>query len=307
MMIRIIGAEDDPKSEEPARKIRLFQGEGLLVSLGLFGFVLAAICVVWMLFYGSEVAPYGNVSKAASFNAALGIFLISTAAVLPLSAMSARGKAIFRWSYVMLSLYSYFAENVQNMRGMNPRFVKGGTSFDLAVAAGFTLVAMLLIVFYCVLAVAFFRSRSYELRPELVLAIRYAMVAVLISFAAGIWLSMTGSRLTGGNGNMIWLHGLGFHAIQAVPFVAWLSERTSLRPQDRCKWVHMAGGAYMIGLLEVGWQTWIGGAMLELSPLPLLALFFFLLSIGVGCYMLWQSVVGKKRSKVSRPSLELEG
>ncbi|ANY65907.1 hypothetical protein BBD42_05050 [Paenibacillus sp. BIHB 4019] len=306
-MIRNLGAEAGPQWEEPAKKVRLFQGEVLLASLGILGFVLAAVCVVWMLLYGGEVAPKGDVSKAASFNAALGIFLLSTAAILSLSAMSTRGKAIFRWSYAVLSVYSYFAENVQNMRGMNPRFAEGGTVFDIAVAAGFGLVAMLLIVFYCVLAVAFFRSRSYKLRPELVLAIRYAVVAILLSFAAGIWISLTGSRMTGGNGNIIWLHGLGFHAIQAVPLVAWLSERTRLRPQERRKWVHVAGAAYILGLLEVGWQTWIGGAILEWSPLPLLALFFFLVSIGAGCFMLWQSVAGGKSAEVSRPSLEREG
>ncbi|SFE99879.1 hypothetical protein SAMN04487969_1118 [Paenibacillus algorifonticola] len=306
-MIRNLGTEEGLQGEGPARKVRLFQGEGLLAALGILGFVLAAVCVVWMLLYGGEVAPNGDVSKAASFNAALGIFLLSTAAVLPLSAMSTRGKAIFRWSYAILSMYSYFAENVQNMRGMNPRFAEGGTAFDIAVAAGFGLVAMLLIVFYCVLAVAFFRSRSYKLRPELVLAIRYAMVAILLSFAAGIWISLTESRMTGENGNIMWLHGLGFHAIQAIPLVAWLSERTRLRPQERRKWVHVAGTAYILGLLEVGWQTWNGGAMLEWSPLPLLALFFFLLSFGAGCFMFWQSVTGRKRSEVSSPSLGSEG
>ncbi len=63
---------------------------------GLLGFLLAAVCGVWTLINGGEVAPGGDVSKAFSFNAALGIFLLSTAAILPFSAMGVRSRAVFR-------------------------------------------------------------------------------------------------------------------------------------------------------------------------------------------------------------------
>src|SRR5690606_20332875 len=91
---------------------RLFEGEKWLAAAGLLGFLLAAICGVYVLINGGEVSPDGDMSKAFSFNAALGMFLISTAAIVPLSAMGKRSRAFFRWSYIILALYSYFAENV---------------------------------------------------------------------------------------------------------------------------------------------------------------------------------------------------
>jgi len=174
--------------------IRFFEGEKWLVASGLLGLLLAGICAVWVMLYGGKVAPEGDVSKAFSFNAALGVFLMSTAAIVPFSAMSAKGRAFFRWSYIMLALYAYVAETVQNFRGMNPRFVNDGTAFDRGVSGIFTFVALLLVLFYCMLAFQYFRKKAYTLNPDMVLSTRYAMFAVMISFAAGIWISFNQGR-----------------------------------------------------------------------------------------------------------------
>jgi hypothetical protein len=266
--------------------VKFFEGENWLVLIGLLGFVLAGICAVWVILYGGPVSPNGNVSNAFSFNAALGLFLLSTAAMTPFSAMGTKGRAFFRWSYIILALYAYFAETVQNFRGVNPRFVKGGTPFDVTVGNIFTFVALLIILCYLFLAVQYFRQKAYMLRPELVVGIRYAMIAIMLSFSAGIWISFNQGRIVGIHGNIIWLHGLGFHALQAVPLVAWLTERTSLTPPVRRRLVHITGISYLLGLVAIGWQTYLGYSILEWSAFPVIACGCFLISLSAGALVL---------------------
>ncbi|MFS0557031.1 hypothetical protein [Brevibacillus sp. 179-C9.3 HS] len=261
----------------------LFQGEKWLVYTGLLGFLLAVICAIWVMLYGGPVAPYGDVSKAFSFNAALGIFLLSTAAIIPFSGMGTISRAFFRWSYIALALYSYAAETVQNFRGVDPRFVKNGAPFDEAVSFIFTFVALLLVLFYVFLAAQYFRRKSYSLNPELVVSIRYAMIAVMLSFVAGIWISFNDGRVVGLQGNIIWLHGLGFHALQAVPFVAWLARR-----KKHARFIHVTGIAYLLGLAVIGWQTYLGRAVLELSVFPILAACCFLIAFIPVVFLLLQ-------------------
>lgn len=139
--------------------------------------------------------------------------------------------------------------------------------------------ALLLVLFYLILVIQYFRKKAYKLRPELVLGIRYAMIAVMVSFAAGIWISFNQGRITGLHGNMIWLVGLGFHALQAVPFVAWLTERKSLHAPVRIRLIHMTGIAYLLGLMAIGWQTFLGSSIFEWALLPLLTSCCFLIAL----------------------------
>ena len=265
---------------------RWFEGEKWLVMTAVLGFLLSAFCGIWTLVNGAEVAPGGNVQNAFSFNAAIGIFLLSTALIIPYSGLGRRGRAFYRYPYIVLALYSYFAETVQNFRGVNPRFVKDGSAFDKAVGNVFAFIALLLVVFYLFLAAQYFRRKVYAAHPELVTGIRYAMVAVMLSFAAGIWISVNQGRTVGLHGNILCLHGLGFHALQALPPVAWLSTRTSLSVWVRLRMIHLTGICYVLGLVFIGWQTLLGHTVLEWSTLTVAAGFCFLLSLAAGALML---------------------
>lgn len=260
-----------------------------MVLTGLLGFLLAGICAVWVLLYGASVSPEGDVSKAFSFNAALGIFLLSTAAISPYSGLSQVSRTIFRWSYILLALYSYFAENVQNFRGVDPRFHSNGSPFDYVVSNTFTFVALLLVLFYLFFGLSFFRKKAYRLRPEFVLGIRYSIIAVMFSLAGGLWISFLQSRYTGLDGNIIWLHGIGFHALQVIPVVALLAKQ-ALSEQLRSRWIHLTGLLYLLGLIAVGWQTYLGLSVLELSFFPLLAWASFLSIIAMGGFLLYKTV-----------------
>lgn len=271
--------------------VKFFEGEKWLVLTGLLGFLLAGICAVWVLLYGGPVSPDGNVKNAFSFNAAMGLFLLSTAAIIPVSSVGVKGRVFFRWSYIIIALYSYFAETMQNFRGVDPRFVMGGTPFNVTIGSIFTIVALSLIPCYLFLAIQYFRRKVYILRPELVLGIRYAMIAVFFSFAAGLWISFNHGRIVGLNGNIIWLHGLGFHALQAVPLVAWLTERTSLTTKARSKMIHVTGITYLLGLVAIGWQTYLGHSIIEWSALPLLVCCCFIISLAAGALVLRKTTI----------------
>ncbi|TYP70734.1 hypothetical protein [Paenibacillus methanolicus] len=272
-----------------------FAGERWLVGMGLLGFALAAFCGIWTLAYGAEVGAEGNMMNAFSFDAALGIFILSTAAVLPLAGMGTRARAFFRWSYIVLALYSYAAETVQNARGFNPRFTQSANAFDAMVGNVFGLVAMLLVLFYVVFATYFFRRKTYESHQELTLALRYTMAAIMISFGAGIWISLNFGRHIGAEGNIIWLHGIGFHALQAHPILAWLTLRTPWTARVRRGVVHAAGISYGLGLLLIGWQTILGRPILEWSAMPVAAGFCFLIGLGVGAAALSAALGSKGR------------
>ncbi|NIK71334.1 hypothetical protein [Paenibacillus sp. BK720] len=274
------------------QKPKLFEGEKWLVLTGLLGFLLAAFCGVWTLANGGEVAPGGDVSKAFSFDAALGAFILSTAAIAPLSGMKARSRALFRRVYIGLALYSYGAETIQNFRGVNPRFVESDSLFDQTVGNIFTFVALFLVLFYLYLGVQFFRAKAYKLRPELALGVRYAMIAVTVSFAAGIWISANQGRFVGVDGNIIWLHGLGFHALQAVPVVAWLVERSRTKAHSL---IHLTGITFLLGLISIGWQTMNGHALMEWSLLPAAAIICFILSITAGAVALRKAALSGSR------------
>lgn len=108
------------------------------------------------------------------------------------------------------------------------------------------------------------------------------MIAIMLSFAAGIWISVNQSRFTGLSGNIIGLHGLDFHALQAVPLVGWLTERASPSHPGRRRLVHLTGIAYLLGLAAIAWQTILGSPILEWTTLPFLACGCFLIALASG-------------------------
>lgn len=286
--------------ETTTAAVKLYKQETWLVLAGLLGFLLAGICGIWVLLNGGPVSPDGDVSKAFSFNAALGIFMISTAAILPVSGLRPRSKSFFRCSFMILVLFSYFAETVQNFRGVNPRFVQNGSAFDLVISITFSAVALLLLLLYLILGLQYFRKHVMTAHPELVLGIRYAMIAVLISFAAGVWISIHAGRYTGIGGNIIWLHGLGFHALQAIPFVAWLSLRKSVNPATKPILIHLSGIAFLLGLAAIGWQTLLGYPIAEWSLLPILAGSCFFVAFTPVIWLLCQTNASAAHQHYSR-------
>ena len=250
---------------------RLFAGERLLVIVGLLGFALSAIIALYIGLNGAAVLPEGNLESAFSFDAAIGLFILSIAAIMPLSGLSSRKRAIIRWLFIQGTLYSYAVETIQHFRGINPRFTQAGTLADSIFGALFGLESLVIIVATVLLAVPFFRKRQPETRPLLVLGIRYAFVSTMVAFAGGVWMILLQGRYTGDAGNLIVLHGLGFHALQALPLLGWLLERASTDGKIARMWIHAGSIAWMLSILLIAVQTILGLSAFELTVFPVLA------------------------------------
>ncbi|MDC0763096.1 hypothetical protein POF51_20470 [Brevibacillus sp. AG] len=67
-------------------------------------------------------------------------------------------------------------------------------------------------------------------------------------------------------------------SFNTVPFVAWLAERKKHVSTARTGFIHLAGIAYLLGLAAIGWQTYLGRAVLEISVFPILAACCFLVA-----------------------------
>jgi hypothetical protein len=76
-------------SVNPDVPVKFFEGEKWTVLAGLLGLIIAGICAVWVMLYGAPIAPDGNLLKTVSFDAAFGMFILSTAAVIPFAAIRA--------------------------------------------------------------------------------------------------------------------------------------------------------------------------------------------------------------------------
>src|SRR3954454_12445492 len=85
--------------------VKLFEGERSLVVTGIIGFILSAGIAIYIFFQGPIISPVGNVRDAFSFNAAIGIFILSIAAILPLTKLGTGKRKVVRWLFIISSLY----------------------------------------------------------------------------------------------------------------------------------------------------------------------------------------------------------
>ncbi|MCZ8521241.1 hypothetical protein [Paenibacillus caseinilyticus] len=269
----------------------LFKGERKFILVGLLGLALAVLLRVLILWKGAVVLPEGDLESAFSFNAALGIFVLSIGAVLPLSGMREAGKRRFRVLFLSGALYAYLIETIQHLRGINPRFSQAGSTVDSIFGLLFGIDSMLLILATILVAVPFFRRRPAGDRTLLVIGIRYAFVSTMLAFVAGIAMIALQSRFTGSSGNFMVLHGLGFHALQTVPLLGWLLEFDGAQSRRARRLLHTGGIAWNLGVVLVGIQTFLGFTVFEPSPLPLLAALLLLVwaAAAVTAFLLWRS------------------
>ena len=274
----------DVKEDVPS--VKLFEGERALVITGLIGFILSAGIAIYIFFNGPAIAPEGNMRDAFSFNAAIGMFILSIAAILPLAGFGARKRKTVRWFFIIASLYSYAIETIQNFRGINPRFSREGTVVDIGVGMLFGVVSLVLVTLAIVLMIQFFRMKPPYERPLLILGIRYAFLSVFAANMAGIWMILLQDRLTQAGGNIIVLHGIGFHALQTLILPAWLLEKVHVRAGLK-KWlIHSGSIAWMLSILLIGIQTALGQPVFELTLLPILAgllLLIWFVTVIVSC------------------------
>ncbi|MGM7719930.1 hypothetical protein [Metabacillus sp. Hm71] len=260
----------------------LFKEERYLIITGVLGFVLAAWIAIYLFFHDPIILPEGNLMNAFSFNAAIGIFTLSIAAILPFARLGRLNRKLMRWLFIVASLYAYAVETIQNIRGINPRFSSYGSVFDRISGMFFALDSLLLIVLSCLLMLQFFRIHSPFERPMLILGIRYAFLSVFIANLAGIWMILLQGRFTGDAGNIIILHGISFHALQTLVLLGWLLDRVQGKTTMKKLLIHSGSISWMLSIILIGIHTAFGHSVFEPTLLPIL--------IGI-LLLLWMAIM----------------
>ncbi|HJQ10378.1 MAG TPA: hypothetical protein VJ840_05035 [Gemmatimonadaceae bacterium] len=264
-----------------------------LVIMGFVGIVLGIFCyLVHAVRGGAPIPPEGDLTKAASFDLAVGIYAVTLAFLLPEAGFSERGKRRWIWWHVALLIYAFTIETVQIFRGVDPRFSKVAGPLSQILGLIFFLQALTILVLFLIMAVRFFRARRPDADSPLLLAIRYGCVAALGAFAAGIWMSAIQGRRTGGAGNILPLHALGFHGLQAVPLIALLLMWAGVDASDARRWVHITGVAWLIACAAVAQQTIVGRSIFDTSPAMMVAAFVLVVWAAGGLFALvrWMRV-----------------
>ena len=248
-----------------------------LFWVGVAGIVLSAGCTALAALRGSfAIGPEGDLTKAITFDGALGLYFLTLGFFVPLAGFTAQG--LRRWSQwtVGLAIYAYGMETVQTLRGLDPRFTKVGPPIDRILGGVFFLAALVVAALFSVLALKLLRRNTRGLEGILPLALRYGIGATMIAFAAGVWMSAIAGRKFGAQGNILPLHAIGFHGLQAVPLVAWFLGRSQVPEPDARRWVHLAGICWIAACLAIAWQTAAGAPVTEFSVAMVLAVAFVL-------------------------------
>jgi hypothetical protein len=235
---------------------------------GFAGVTVGVFCAAVAGIRGVEIPPEGNLLDTATFNIALGIFILTLSALAPGVSWSKRGQR--RWSrmLVVFTLYSYGIETVQAFRGLDPRFSRVAGPIDQAAGGIFFLVALSVLACFVILVMKYFRVDG----TPLVLAVRYGAIASMIAFGVGIWMSVvTQGRTVPAAGNLLVAHAFGFHGLQAVPIVAFLIQQSKMPQSSMRSLVHWAGLAWVSVCVALAFQSGSGHAIFDLTPAAITA------------------------------------
>ena len=234
-----------------------------LTLLGLAGLALAAICLAAALIRGVEISPEGNLLDTATFDAALGFFMLTLAVLASGIPWRSRERRVWTSLLIGLTLYAYAIETVQAFRGLDPRFSRVAGSIDQAAGGIFFLVALAIMLCFTTVAVKYFLAPA----TPLTVGVRYGALASWVAFGVGIWMSLvTRGRVVPEAGNLLVVHALGFHGLQTIPGVALLLRWTGTAQSVARRRVHCAGLAWLTACLAVAWQSGTGRPIAELSP-----------------------------------------
>lgn len=242
---------------------------------GFAGIALGLSCLAIAAVRGPLIPPEGELHKAITFDIAVGIYLVTLAFLVPSAGFSEKGRR--RWIGWMIGIftYSYSMETIQTLRGLDPRFSRVAPVPDQILGAIFGLTAIGMIVMFVIMAKGFFRRGRSDAHSPMLLAIKYGCLAMAAAFGSGLWMSALQGRHTGAAGNILPLHALGFHGLQAIPIIALLLTWSGASDAETRRWVHFTGIAWVAACAAVAWQTFMGRSVLEISPATLASVFFF--------------------------------
>ena len=262
-----------------------------VVAVAVMGLVLGLMGLILIGLRGPLIPPEGNLSKAVTFDVALGTFLLTLAVFANYASFTPRGHRVWSGALVTFTLLSYAFENLQMLRGIDPRFSHHGSVADQLGGGVFFLIATGILVQFAILFTKILLNRAGSVSAPLLLAIRYGCAATAFGFATGFLMSSVAGSRYGTEGNILPLHALGFHSLQALPLVAIFFIWSNIEPARARPWIHLGGLAWIGACLAVAWQMFAGRAVLEPSAATFAAaglLLVWAVSLGRGAYA-WQA------------------
>ncbi|MED4531708.1 hypothetical protein ABET51_22195 [Metabacillus fastidiosus] len=276
---------------ENVRSVKLFQGEKWLVITGITGLLLAAGIAIFIFINGSIVEPEGNLANAFSFNAAVAIFILTIAAILPFSQLDDHRKQRVRLHFFLIISYFYLVETIQHFRGINPRFSRAGSIIDMIIGISFGIVSLLIVILLIKLMIQFFRTSIYN--EHFILSIRYSFISIMLALVAGIWMIVIQDRYFGTYGNFIVLHGLGFHALQLIVVQGWFLMKAEADKRKGNLLLHIGGSAWIISMCLIGIQTVLGESIFQMTLLPIISGFMLVVWLITAFYSFWMFMKAK--------------
>ena len=244
--------------------------------LGLLGVALSLACAIVAAVHGMMIEPEGDLTKAITFDGAVGVYLLTIALFVPFAHFTPKGRRRWLGWTIGLVLFAYSVETIQILRGLDPRFSKVAPPPDKILGGLFFVSALGVLTLYAILIAKVIVRGTTGPDGLVLLSIRYASGAAMIAFAAGVWMTAVQGRRIGPAGNILPLHALGFHALQAIPIIGWFLSRSTVPEAIARKWIRMAGLAWIAACLLVVLQTALGHSVAELSPPMLLSGFAIL-------------------------------
>src|SRR5205085_10460805 len=112
---------------------------------------------------------------------------------------------------------------------------------DQVLGVIFNMVGLGMLAFFLVFAWRVLRKPLTGGDGVLVLGVRYACVSTVLAYAVGLLMFGIGGAGVGESGNLLPLHAVGFHGLQAIPLVALLLRWGDLPTETARRWVHAAG------------------------------------------------------------------
>lgn len=263
----------DPAASVPtlSQSASVYREERGLTMTALAGVGLGAVVLAIAFIRGPIVEPEGDLMKPATFDLAVGIFILSLIPWLPSAGFSDHGRRLWRQWMIGLLIYSFGIETIQQFRGIDPRFSQAEPASQIFGGIFFA-TALSIMVLSIGLGIRAFDASAAGRRGLLVVAARWAGASMAIGFVAGMWLSANQGRFVGEAGNLLPLHAAGFHAVQAVPLVALMLAWSSISTDAARRWVHLAGASWALACVAIWWQTGHGRAVTDLSGVGMVAI-----------------------------------
>ena len=260
-----------------------------------FAYVIGALLITSGLFHLGVLIVTGGAwegpvswRKAMSFGLSFGITTVSLAWIMNFLPK----RRVLNWVLMGVLGLAIFGEvflvTMQKWRGVASHF-NFATSFDSTV---FTLMGILIaivgIVTVVITMMSFFTLKA---SPSIALAIRVGLLLFLVSTAAGGFMIQNGNEkvfasetrafvssavadasIFGAAGQVKFVHAVTLHALQLLPFLAWLMMFTSLSERQRKKNIWLATVGYVGLAAVISMQTLNGVAPFDLNLLAAIVL-----------------------------------